>query len=323
MDLILRTFVADWEFQRSYNRYYLFELPCHLRVALITYLGIWRGAVSLAELRAILLPSPELEVEVDVDDPPPNPSSANEGINHLDLTGSLGRSLKLRELSDLLFPPTLGAGEEMDPQESWDTPSDLSSTIPRPLLPNLTHLSLAITPHSALPVSWRHLLSFSSKLPTLTHLSLAYWPEPSLTPNARLATVTSPQAAGGRAISYGGTGPYSHSLDDDWSEAVGVLRRLSKNLYGLESLDLTGCAPWFPALMAIQDHNAVDWVREWGKLGTLLLYPGYRLGEDAGQAERARYIESIDVAQMVGRHIRAKRAGRGRWITVETDARPG
>lgn len=320
MDLLLRKFVADWEFQRSYCRYYLYELPNHLKVALITHLGMWYGGVSISDLRDILLPPPD--IEEDPDEPPPSPSSVNESITHLDLSGSLNRSLRIRELSDLLFPPTLDASEASNPQESWDAPDDSIPAIPRPLLPNLTHLSLAITPGHAQSVSWRHLLSFSSHLPTLTHLSLAYWPDPSLTPNARLATVVSSQA-GGRAVPYSGTGIYSHSLDDDWSEAVGLLRRLSRNLYGLEYLDLTGCDSWFPALMAVADHDGIDWVREWGKLERILLYPGYRPERLELQSEKEKYVEAIDVAGRVERHIRSRRAGKGRRIHVETDAKPG
>lgn len=319
-DIALRKFAADWEFQRSYNRYYLYELPSRLRAALIMYLGVWYGGVSAVDLRAILLPSPEVQA-AEMDDSFPSPSSANEDLSHLDLTGSPGRSIRLRELSDLLFPPTLSAAatDATNLQESWDVPADLSA-VPRPLLPNLTHLSLAVAPGSTTSVSWRHLLAFSSRLPTLTHLSLAHWPEPSLTPNARLATamVSGPAAL----LPYGGTGPYSHSLDGDWSEAVIVLRRLSRNLYGLESLDLTGCASWFPALMAVADHDTVDWVGEWGKVGMLVLHPGYRLEEGAAPSERERYVEAIDVAGMVGRHIRMRRAGRGRRITVETGENP-
>ncbi len=73
-------------------------------------------------------------------------------------------------------------------------------------------------------------------------------------------------------MQYGGTAAYSHSLDDDWAEAVAVLHRLSQNLYGLEYLDLTGCGPWLPALVRRVGHDEVDWVRDFGKVETLVLY---------------------------------------------------
>lgn len=324
MDIVLRKLAEDWEFQRSYNRYYLYSLPNHLKVALITYLGIWYGnGVSSADLRAILLPCVDDETQ---DDEEHDSSIANEDIAHLDLTGSLGRDLKLRELSDLLFPtasPKSPHPIQTELQESWDAPASqaASSAIPRPLLPNITHLSLAINPKHASAVSWRHLLSFAAHFPTLTHLSLAYWPEPSLTPNAKLASFVVASGTGSsRTVQYGGTGPYSHSLDGDWSEAVLVLRRLSKSLYGLEWLDLTGCGAWATALMATVEHDFVDWAGDWGKIGTVLLYPGYKLGADAGQSETEAYQKDVGLAAKLVRYVRGRRAGRGRPIDVETDA---
>lgn len=334
VDIALRQLAADWEFQRSFNRYYLYSLPNHLKVALISYLGAWHGSgVSVADLRAILLPY--VDDETDAIDEVGDVSTANEDIAHLDLTGSPGRNLKLRELSDLLFPqPPAKARQqaETELQESWDAPPSPTTnpSIPRPLLPHLTHLSLAVAPQHAPAVSWRHLLSLAAHLPTLTHLSLAYWPEPSLTPNAKLASFVVATGTGStRTLQYGGTGPYSHSLDDDWSEAVLVLRRLSRLLYGLEWLDLTGCGGWATALArtagaAAEGHDdAVDWAGDWGKVRSVLLYPGYRPGADAGEAERDRYAEDVGRAGVLERYIRARRAGRGRPIEVETDAGRG
>ncbi|OIW31868.1 hypothetical protein CONLIGDRAFT_244063 [Coniochaeta ligniaria NRRL 30616] len=326
VDITLRRIAEDWEFQRSYNRHYLYSLPNHLKVALITYLGMCHGnGVSVADLRAILQPYVDDNTDDEVEEH--DPSTANEDILHLDLTGSLGRDLKLRELSDLLFRPASTKSPyrtQSELQDSWDTPASQPSnpSIPRPLLPNITHLSLAIDPKHAAAVSWRHLLSFATRFPTLTHLSLAYWPEPTLTPNAKLASFVVPTGTGGssRTLRYGGTGPYSHSLDDDWSEAVLVLRRLSKSLYGLEWLDLTGCVGWATALMAVAEHDFVDWAGDWGKIGTVLLYPGYKPGLDAGVSETEQFEKDVGLAAKLERYIRGRRAGRGRPIDVETDA---
>ncbi|KAK4100285.1 hypothetical protein N658DRAFT_508010 [Parathielavia hyrcaniae] len=319
IDVVLRRMVLDWEWQRSYCRYHLYELPTHLRVALIAYLAAYTDeSVSVRDLQAVLQPPPDIPEYYE--DPALAPSVMNEHFSHLDLSGSIGRVLKLRELSDLLFPPE---PESTDLQESWDAADASSTNIPRPLLPNLTHLSLALDPSSSRDVSWRHLLAFAARLPGLTHLSLAFWPEPTLTPNAKLATVVSPQT--GRAVQYGGTGPYSHSLDDNWAEQVLVLRRLSRSLYGLEYLDLTGCGAWSPALWAsAEEGDTVDWAGAWGKMTALVMYPGYRRGGDgAGLAETARYWEVVDHARRVERHVRSRRAGRGRFFTVETCKRPG
>ncbi|KAK3485921.1 uncharacterized protein B0T23DRAFT_241952 [Neurospora hispaniola] len=294
IDLTLRQFAHSWDFQREYCRYYLYQhLPTHLREALVAYLSIWKdpGNVTLADLKAILLPpqkqegddvdedAEQLEEEEEEEEDYLDPSIANKDFRHLDLSHSIGTSLSLRELTDLLFPPkpsttkpiTAASLKTAEPRDSWEDSADeedefqpepSSSSIPRPLLPNLTHLSLSLPPnplssstfttpgthhHHPLP-SWRHLLSFASHHPTLTHLSLANWPEPSLTPNAKYASFVTAQ---GRRVQYGGTGPYSHSLDNDWSEAILVLRRLSRAWYRLEWLDLRGCGGWWEALWAV------------------------------------------------------------------------
>ncbi len=320
VDMVLRRFALDWEWQRVYNQYHIYEIPTHLRVALVAYLSAYTPeGVSLEDLQAILLPPPDVpEYQAD---PDLTPSAKNDDFRYLDISGSVGRSLKLRELSDLLFPPQPAI---VDPQDSWDAPEEAAADIPRPLLPSLTHLSLALDPASppTQAVSWRHLLSIATHLSGLTHLSLAFWPEPTLTPNARLATVVSPLT--GRALQYGGTGPYSHSLDDDWAEQVLLLRRLSRSLYGLEHLDLTGCGAWFPALWSTAgEGDTVDWVGVWGKVTTLVMEPGYKLAEDAEVEERARYWEFVDWAKRVEKHVRGRRAGKGRFFTVETSKRPG
>lgn len=342
VDMVLRRFVFDWEWQRSYCRDYLYGLPTHLRVALLAYLVTHtRDGVSLADLQAVLLPPPDLgPPDQDERYPQIPPSIANGSFRHLDLSNSLGRSLRLRELSDLLFPPQ--PTSTAAPVDSWDSVADDDNdddcggsnptpSVPLPLLPNLTHLSLALCPDvapSSLP-SWRHLLSLATHLPNLTHLSLAFWPEPTLTPNARLATVVSPQT--GRAVPYGGTGPYSHSLDNDWAEAVLVLRRLSRSLYGLEYLDVTGCASWAPALWATasvvdgvggeDEGDAVNWAGAWGKIEKVVMYPGYRLREDAGVAETERYWSVVGHARTLERHVRAQREGKGRFFAVDTAKR--
>ncbi|KAH6634557.1 hypothetical protein B0J18DRAFT_24043 [Chaetomium sp. MPI-SDFR-AT-0129] len=318
IDMVLRRFVLDWEWQRTYCQYHLYELPTHLRVSLLIYLAMYTSeGVSLRDLQAVLLPPPD--VPEYWEDPDLAPSTVNDDFHCLDLTGSIGRSIKLRELSTLLFPPNL---EPIDPQDSWDTPDQFSKDVPRSIVPNLTHLSLALDPASSPAISWRQLLSFATHLPGLTHLSLAFWPEPSLTPNAKLATVISPHTGG--TLQYGGTGPYSHSLDGNWEEQVLVLRRLSKSLYGLEYLDLTGCGEWYPALWSSAgEGDTVDWTGAWGKISTLEMYPGYTLKDDAEDAERARYWEMVDCTQQLERHIRASRAGKGRFITIETVKRSG
>ncbi|KAH8884732.1 hypothetical protein GQ53DRAFT_751658, partial [Thozetella sp. PMI_491] len=312
IDTALRKFALTWDFQREYWHQYVHDLPTHIRAALVAYLGIWGpSGVTVADLKIILQAPIEDDNDHPGDEPvAPNDGIVNEGFRQLDLTGCIGRSLKLAELSSLLFPSSRDPHSDL--QESWDAP-ETDTSIPMPLLPNLTHLALAIDPQNRPSVSWRQLLSFASHLHTLTHLSLAYWPEPTLTPNAKYTSVVTPQ---GRSVPYGGTGPYSHTLDGDWAEAVMVLRRLSKALYSLEYLDLTGCADWCQALFSEADHDTIDWVGDWGKIEHLLLYPGYPMPDESDIMGRKRHRVASQNAARVEKHIRAKRAGRGRFITV-------
>ncbi|RYO78137.1 hypothetical protein DL762_008849 [Monosporascus cannonballus] len=313
----LQCIAKDLGQQRDWNRFYLYSLPSRIRSALLAYVSeLYESGVSAGDLRLVLAGPPEEELleyglgRVDH-------GKWNADIYHLDLTGSLGKSLSLKELGDLLYPPAVA--QESGVLESWDS-ADAFLESPK-LLPNLTHLSLAVDPVSSPSVSWKQLLSFATKVPTLTHLNLSGWPEPSLTPNAKFAKVTS--STTGQSVQYGGTGPYSHSLDNDWSEAAILLRKLSKALYRLEYLDLTGCADWFPALKGGESgtttSNSLDWVGDWGTITTLRLCSAYALPEGATVGQISRFAEWIGVATEVEKYIRAQRSGKGRFITVEKD----
>ncbi|KAM0563461.1 hypothetical protein ACHAPJ_001182 [Fusarium lateritium] len=312
IDIVLQKLAYEWAFHRVYNQYHLYFVPNHLKAALIRYVGVTSDdGLSLSDLKVILLPPPDTFEEDELD----SLTASNLEVNYLDLSGSACRSIKLKDIGDLLFP-VRDEEPTTELQESWDASESIPSP-PRTLLPNLTHLSLALHPRHASTASWKQLLSLSSKLTTLTHLSLAYWPEPCLTPQARLATISSPQ---GHRIPYGGTNLYSHSLDHDWSEALLVLRMLSKNLYALEFLDLTGCCSWFHALMAETGHDFVNWADHWGKITELRLYTGWTPGPEAMPSEKASFSEAIQTAKNVERHIRTMRAGKGRFIVVERDS---
>lgn len=312
VDIVLRKIALDWEFQRSYNVHFLGALPEHLRMALISYLTTIHGpGLSLLDLRTILLAPQISEDEDEAPSRREDPSSYNEGITHLDLSTSIGRSLKLRDLSQLLF--SIESTSVGLPPESWD--ADEASYVPRPLLPNLTHLSLAADPESNALCSWRQLLSLSTHLPTLTHLSLAFWPVPCLAPNLTTAKIV----ANGHTFQAGGTSLYSHTLDDDWSEQILILRKLSQSLYGLEYLDLTGCNTWFKALTTSAAGDQVDWVGNWGKITHLIMTTGYAppLGLDLAKTEK--FNEVVDMAISVEKAVRSRRAGRGRMFSVERD----
>jgi hypothetical protein len=299
----------DWTIHRTYNYYYLYYLPSHLKPALIRYVGSASvEGLSAADLRAILKPP-----EGDYDDLGES-DAQNDKVTYLDLGGSVGYSLKLKEVTNMLFPSTEDVSSD-EPEESWE--GSRTPPIPTgPLVPHLTHLSLALRPGKVDGASWKQLLAFSGKAQALTHLSLAYWPKPCFTPRAQFSSVSSPQ---GRNIPYSGTNYYSHSIDDDWSEALLILRILSRNLYALEYLDLTGCESWFRALRRESEHDAVDWAGAWSKVTELRLMVGWRPGEDGKPSEKLAFSEAAEEARQVEKHIIAMRAGRGRIINVVRD----
>lgn len=315
IDIVLKRLALDWDVHRVYNQHYLYLLPPHIKPALIRYVGLFsgRGGVTAADVRNILVgPADACEYGE-------HRAHAVDGITWLDLSGSTGRSIRLKELGDILFP-AVEVPEPTETLECWEAGDDAAGhAAPTPLgalLPGLTHLSLALDPSDPGEAPWKQLLSLSSKLSGLTHLSLAFWPVPCLAPRSRLCTVGTPQ---GRSIAAGGTSYYSHSLDDDWSEALLVLRMLSTNLYKLEFLDLCGCADWLEALVRQDGHDYVDWAGSWGKVTTLRLLSGGASAEGTASTAGRGAASAAEMAERVERHIVAQRAGRGRFVTVERD----
>jgi hypothetical protein len=144
-----------------------------------------------------------------------DPGENNDSFVRLDLSGSAGRSVSFKQLTELVEKPTRVAEENAD---SWEESFTRSLSPP---IPHLTHLSLSHPPST---ISWPRLLSFAKHVPTLTHLSLAYWPVPALTPNSTTAVMSSSY---GKDVQYGGTNYYSHSIDADFREAAAILRRLA------------------------------------------------------------------------------------------------
>ncbi|KAF6813736.1 tafazzin [Colletotrichum sojae] len=321
-DLLLRRMALNWEFHRDYDLHYLHALPSRVRSSLVRYVGAWyEGGLSASDLRIILIPpvvDEEDSQQQQVRREPEELVLLNNDIYSLDLAGSIGHSIRVKELTNVLFPQQLALASE-EVQDSWDTAE--APSLPARLIPNLTHLCLAITPNvdggspgRGQGVSWRHLLALAAKLPTLTHLSLAYWPEPSLASNAKMTTVVLPD---GRVRQE-----YAHGSEDkasDWSEAVILLRKLSKFLYGLEYLDLTGCGSWIKALMVTVDGDRVDWSGPWSKVSELKLTYGYELSVNTPIADGERFRQTVETAKALERYIIAQRAGKGRFINVDRD----
>ncbi|PVH93076.1 hypothetical protein DM02DRAFT_542298 [Periconia macrospinosa] len=268
MHQCLRTFASHWGDLAEYEQHYLPSLPIPLREVMLSYLTLYSMRGDLDSKTFKILFQDDKEVE--------GGTSAWSEVRFLDLTGMLSEKFTLKDLDKSLHhvggvgvataavtssvgdlnlssdSPKGKGKEKMVPQiaESWeDEVEDVSKTPPpasipghtllTPVFPNLTRLSLA---HPGPTASWTDLLSLSPHLKMLTHLSLAYWPRPSTTPNAATASMVSQHGS----VSLGGSHFYS-DLDDDWHEAANILRRLSKNTYCLQWLDLEGCT-WIPAL---------------------------------------------------------------------------
>ncbi|RCI09677.1 hypothetical protein L249_3789 [Ophiocordyceps polyrhachis-furcata BCC 54312] len=286
VDLTLRRLARDWEVHRAYSQHILFYLPDHLKPALMRCLGVAGPGITVTDLKAILLPP---------SDERGDGLPWDRQISCLDLSGSIGRCLSLNALSRLLFPRIRETEGAESVQDSWDAAESIPSP-PRSLLPNLTHLSLALDSKAGQgDISWRQLLALASKISsTLTHLSLAFWPTPRLSA-ARIDATTD---------------------GDDWAETLLVLKSLSRKLYRLEYVDLTGCAPWFRALKLESGHDSVDWVSSWGRISLLRLYSGWPLDSSSDRVARR---EVADLAKSIERHIVSKRAGKSMFITVERD----
>ena len=242
----LKALAKDWDWHVQYDQFYLATLPIPLKQTLLSYIAFYNPQrVTCHSLRVLFLDESELE-----------DATGSEGVTHLDLATSIGHPLGLKELKDFFakepgrsWEDKMTTANEIVP-DSWETPSIiLSPTIFR--FPTLTYLSLA-HPVSG---SWRSLLALTPHLATLTHLSLAYWPVPSLTPNSKTAYRTTPWGD----VDYGGSNYYS-LYDCDFSEAAGLLRRLSRSLLCLKWLDLTGCEAWIRALGA---ETGIEWNGTW------------------------------------------------------------
>lgn len=307
--MCVRTMAKNWEFVEEWERNNLADLPVRLRMSLLSDIAVYGPGITLNGLLTILRRPIDQEGDKYFDS-----DGNNDGFYRLDVSGSVGRTISLKEIRELIEPPA----ESNVPVEQLDW-EEIPRTLSAPI-PHLTHLSLSHPPPS---ISWPRLLRLATYLPTLTHLSLAYWPAPMLTPNAKTAVVESPF---GRNIQYGGTNYYSHTLDNDYRESATILRTLALRMYGLEYLDLTGCTAWLRALRYRKDTDNVglDWSAHWVKLRQLILYSGLVLSEElSGVSEVDRYVraveESIAIGSMMADVRRARPKGKVAWVDVVRD----
>lgn len=282
--------------------------------------------------------------ELDAWDEVPQASSEYlSEVTRLDLSRALGTWLRKtsslkKELTrcgtslgsggwDLEVTPGGGRNVPSELLESWDS-ADVASIegvrqsfdttfIQNPPVlkfSNLLHLSLSLSPSAVSPVStasWLSLLSVTSHLSTLQSLALAYWPQPTLTPYAAAvsATIKSPISTTLPRIPYGGTDIYTES-EASWREAAGILRKLSRHLYCLRWLDLTGCGVWFGALSWVDTQRVddvmgsgpclppigPDWNGSWRNVEFLALGVGWTPSslDDCGQSSVTSKLSSGD-----------------------------
>ena len=226
------------------------------------------------------------------------------------------------------------------PEAESFAPSGWSKTLERSSLrfANLAHLSLALSPtstqlHKRTVASWSGLLKVAPSLSRLSSLSLAHWPSPTLTPHAAstYTTIKNPFSPSLPGIPYGGSDMYT-SYDGDWSEAANLLKMLSRHLYCLEWLDLTGCGDWFAALSVA---NGAEWNGAWRSIEYVGLGVGWSPDwtdgpvqdpeEESEHAQKRyyyqkaveKYMEILSIARGVASLIRFTRSGRGKWIEFD------
>lgn len=321
-DMCLRTMAREWDFVREYERNNLADLPVGVRMLLLSYIAVYGPdeGVGFEGLRNLLLYPPSEIGNGDWEEEK-GEGEKNEGFFRLDLSGAIGRSVSFKQLASLVEKPSPStfSSDTSDFDLSWE--DSLSHSLSPPI-PHLTHLSLSHPPHF---ISWPRFLTFSRHIPTLTHLSLAFWPVPSLTPNAKTAVM---QSRYGKDVQYGGTGFYSHSLDNDFREASDVLRRLAGRLYGLEELNLSGCGEWLRALRWMGDvgeGGGMDWGSQWVKLRCLKAESGARLREESEYSEVVAFVqaykEALATEECLGWWMRRPKGEgkRSTWVDVVRD----
>ncbi|KAL8708493.1 MAG: hypothetical protein Q9220_006651 [cf. Caloplaca sp. 1 TL-2023] len=296
----------NWDWHVHYDQHYLALLPVRYKQLLLSYIAKYNPkGISIDGFNILFLDDTQLEG-----------ATGTEGLTHLDLAVSVGRWFTLTNLKTFLTTnTTITTDKEDHPTssipESWDAPA---SSMPTPFfssstLSTLTHLSLA---HPGPTTSWRHLLHLSPHLSTLTHLSLAHWPPPSLTPNSSTAYRATPAGD----VAYGDHDFYSASLDNDFSGAAAVLRRLSRDTYCLRWLDLTGCGAWMLALA--WQEGGIEWEGAWSGVETVVACQGWmpKCLEQEGSTSAWRDVLRYEGVE-AGR--RKEKEELVRWCRVEHD----
>ena len=369
---VLKRVAQNWLWHVKYDGFYLSTLPTRLKETLLSYLAIYNiddGRLEALAPTELTFLFPGLADNTSLTLPEQFADDSAEAVR-LDLSGSIRQELPLSTLKrELLKAPLKTPATEVQPEsasdtvpDSWDDDFNSGSSAKASHLGNLqqldmpgalrfaslSHLSFALSPTTKKPhlcASWPTLLGLAPSLSRLTSLSLAYWPLPTLTPNAARThvTVRNPVSASIPGVSYGGSNVYTQ-LDGEWSEATNILRRLSRFLYCLTWLDLTGCGDWFEALRV---PNGPEWNGSWRGIEHVRLGVGWTPAEPdtdhermpkatqiAGPAERwdveeerreyyyrkdvERYKAIAESAKKVVDHLQGvRREGKGKWIEFD------
>ena len=238
---VMKVVAKNFDWHLEYDHVYLSTLPVPVKselMSLVAEFGPQRGC-SLRGLKCLFASEDETGFEA---------TTENEELTRLDLTGSIGRGLSLRELGKF-WKRNKNKGRDQSPRveskhellESWELDTSIDSLrLDSPFrFPRLTRLSLA---HPSPLVSWTDLLSFSKHLGCLTHLCLAHWPRPRL-PQPAADSLNVEQAHTERPMRS------LLPLDDrDDQESAHILQVLSRNTPSLEWLSIAGCHSWMTAL---------------------------------------------------------------------------
>lgn len=339
--LVLKSIASDWDWHAEYDHIYLASLPTTTKEILLSYIAIYHDdRPQTNPLRLLFGYQNEDRAEV----------------TRLDLSNAVGTWTTIRHIERDLLSSVKDENHSILLQndeiaESWDEDDEYTDlktvlTVPSispPKFKNLKHLSLALAPRTT--ASWSDLLKLADKLPTILSLSLAYWPQPTYTPNAA-STRAKLTVAGTPGVIYGGSDVYT-AFDNNWREAAGILRSLSRKLWCLKWLDLTGCGDWFGALTwkpLGEDSVGPEWNGSWRGIEHICLGVGWspikpeeiisiQNEEEPGswdvEQERVKYryrkdLETYNnVKSRASRMVQELRSIRkdqgGKWINFEFD----
>lgn len=315
---VLKCMALNWAWHLDYDGPFLAQLPPHIKELMLSYVAVYavRGRTQplkgrMRGLKPLFLTEADnAETDGDGDEADvENVADVDTNIRRLDLAWALGYWMTFKQLSSELFLTSKPAPDVSQPASeesvpaSWDeqlddeqaedaTPSAATpGSIPKPIsqnlrFTNLRYLSFAHPVSGA--ASWNSLLHLLSRLSTITHLSLAHWPPPTRSPHTAPARMRPPGHQGPSFV-HGGTDVYS-GMENNWAEAAGILRQLSRYTYCLKWLDLEGCSQWIPALIWTGTDpdgrplrpgtSGPEWNRSWRNVEWIGLGPGFEYPAD-------------------------------------------